>query len=1170
MRILLVIFFGIISYTTLHAQQLISGVINDYTAVTAIFSEDKLNIDSVAVESVDSFSVGDKVLIHQSRGAEIDTATQLIDPSINNAGHYEIVVISDILKPQRIIIFTAAFFNAYDSYESVQLVRIPVYDSATVTGTLTCPPWNGKTGGILALVCNYKIKLEADIDAGGKGFRGGRADYMIFSGQCASVSNDTADYYTNADSSKAGRKGEGIITALFGYTRGMGIAVNGGGGGNGKYAGGYGGGNIGAGGKGGNEMSGCTMSYLSKKPNGGRIARGYFSNDLPFRNLLFFGGGGGCGTQSVSGGATTGGNGGGIVLIVTDTLVSNNKTIRANGQSVTDTAEASGGGGGGGGGIIVIDAPFIEGTVTLNVSGGQGGRITGSPCTGPGGGGGGGLVWLKNKTFYQHILPALNLSGGASGNIALCPSSGATSGENGDTLTGINVPFNGFLFNVVLKNQLICQGDTPEMIPATLPRGGNGIFTYQWQQRTVGGPWMNATGGTANSKDFTFTTSLYDTTYYRRIVQSLNTIDTSSSIIIQVLPAITNNHISAAQVICHGQTPLSLSGTTVSGGNSTYIYTWQSSTSGQLWNDISSSALNYQPGALTDTTYFRRKVNSLRCNSYSDTITITVLPSIINNTYTANAHVCQNTLADTLKGVRPTGGNGQYSYTWQSSTNGSLWNDATGNHDSINYIPPMLSDTTYFRRIVFSGANNCCKDTGTSFTYLWLPEIQQNDISISSSRVCKGTRPLTPINGQIPTGGSKNYNYQWIKSADSIHYDTIVNAHAINYLADTLYTKTYFRRIVHSLVCNDTSAVLALGIYPLPGGILYGNDTAVCSNSPVPLQIKINGQAAPYTIILYDSISVYDTITAPFDSININIHPQTTNIIHSPVYRIYNIRDSRGCYSADTLEKGRKAITVYGYPTAQAGTDGDICDTLCVLPATISFGNGQWSVISAPAGYRFSDSTTYNSLFYPSATDFSIYTFRWTVTNQGCSTSDTLKLRFYKPTASRAQNDFKVFFTTDTIITATPLGKNESGHWSLLSGSGNIASPDSIQTLVTGLTKDTRSIFLWTVTKALCPLMEDSLIIDIYDIFIPGGFSPNGDNLNDYFIIQGLENAQENELIIFNRWGHILYQKNNYDNNWDGKITGGTRLADDTYYYIFRVKGTTEAEKKGFFLIKTQ
>ncbi|RFS18750.1 DUF11 domain-containing protein, partial [Chitinophaga silvatica] len=64
------------------------------------------------------------------------------------------------------------------------------------------------------------------------------------------------------------------------------------------------------------------------------------------------------------------------------------------------------------------------------------------------------------------------------------------------------------------------------------------------------------------------------------------------------------------------------------------------------------------------------------------------------------------------------------------------------------------------------------------------------------------------------------------------------------------------------------------------------------------------------------------------------------------------------------------------------------------------------------------------------------------------------------------------------------------------------------------------------------------------DIFIPTAFTPNGDGINDKFIILGIDKYPNSQLIIWNRWGNVVYRSNDYRNQWDG-----SGLNAGTYYY---------------------
>ncbi|WP_431293677.1 Ig-like domain-containing protein [Pedobacter sp. P26] len=79
------------------------------------------------------------------------------------------------------------------------------------------------------------------------------------------------------------------------------------------------------------------------------------------------------------------------------------------------------------------------------------------------------------------------------------------------------------------------------------------------------------------------------------------------------------------------------------------------------------------------------------------------------------------------------------------------------------------------------------------------------------------------------------------------------------------------------------------------------------------------------------------------------------------------------------------------------------------------------------------------------------------------------------------------------------------------------------------------------------------------DLFIPGGFSPNNDGINDYFVV-GNTNGKNINLDIFNRWGNLIYRSKSYQNDWNGKSTEGIHVGEEvpagTYYYVLTIDGT--------------
>jgi gliding motility-associated-like protein len=89
---------------------------------------------------------------------------------------------------------------------------------------------------------------------------------------------------------------------------------------------------------------------------------------------------------------------------------------------------------------------------------------------------------------------------------------------------------------------------------------------------------------------------------------------------------------------------------------------------------------------------------------------------------------------------------------------------------------------------------------------------------------------------------------------------------------------------------------------------------------------------------------------------------------------------------------------------------------------------------------------------------------------------------------------------------------------------------------------------------------------------IPDGFSPNGDGVNDFFTIVGLDKYERLEIVIFNRWGSIVYSDDNYNNKWDGyanvKLSLGEQLPNGTYYYVLTIKDTGEVIKGYVYMNK--
>jgi gliding motility-associated-like protein len=97
----------------------------------------------------------------------------------------------------------------------------------------------------------------------------------------------------------------------------------------------------------------------------------------------------------------------------------------------------------------------------------------------------------------------------------------------------------------------------------------------------------------------------------------------------------------------------------------------------------------------------------------------------------------------------------------------------------------------------------------------------------------------------------------------------------------------------------------------------------------------------------------------------------------------------------------------------------------------------------------------------------------------------------------------------------------------------------------------------------------DSLIDEELDceevFFIPNGISPNGDGMNDQWLIQGLDNYPDCDVTVVNRWEQTVYHSTGYAQPWDGTYNGQTLPVGD-YFYV--IKLTEDQVFTGFVSIK--
>ena len=273
-----------------------------------------------------------------------------------------------------------------------------------------------------------------------------------------------------------------------------------------------------------------------------------------------------------------------------------------------------------------------------------------------------------------------------------------------------------------------------------------------------------------------------------------------------------------------------------------------------------------------------------------------------------------------------------------------------------------------------------------------------------------------------------------------------------------------------------------------------------------------------------------------------------------------------GC--SDTSEV--LTITMIDLADASAQIDSAGCGDLAIVSGNLPEGaTGQWS---GPAGVLFESpteaATVVTGLF---GGDNNIV---WTLSYDGCpdyaadsvmitpelapvAILDTLTIAEGQVANTinvvtndqfNGVTDYNITFGTNTIL-GTLLDEGE----------GDITYTLIASQLIPGADE-----FTYEICNTLCPELCDEglVLVNILrdttgGIDTPSGITPNDDGMNDAFVIDELfinpEKYKDNEMIIFNRWGDIIFEAQPYNNDWRGTNMEGEDLPSGTYYYILRL-----------------
>lgn len=306
---------------------------------------------------------------------------------------------------------------------------------------------------------------------------------------------------------------------------------------------------------------------------------------------------------------------------------------------------------------------------------------------------------------------------------------------------------------------------------------------------------------------------------------------------------------------------------------------------------------------------------------------------------------------------------------------------------------------------------------------------------------------------------------------------------------------------------------------------------------------------------------VNNNITVNFEPIN-----DTTYRLVSDNYGTVNLRwqvVNGACLSVDHTN-----LAFIEVPDARTTADTQVCGAAVNLIASPDT-NGFWSVLEGPGNLEFSPGMDAANVTV-TAQSTGTYNLYWIATNNICSDSSLIEIQFIPLPIADAGEDLTLNNVFEAELQAGGPAENETGTWTLLSGTGDLLNENSPVSVVRNLSLGD-NIFDWTVTNnanANCTSSE-SLIITVLDIIVPEVITPNGDNENDVFFITGIENISPVEISVFNRWGIEVFYSADYGKEtdlWDGTNKNGDELTNDTYFYVVDVGG--KRTLKGFVVIK--
>jgi gliding motility-associated-like protein len=434
-----------------------------------------------------------------------------------------------------------------------------------------------------------------------------------------------------------------------------------------------------------------------------------------------------------------------------------------------------------------------------------------------------------------------------------------------------------------------------------------------------------------------------------------------------------------------------------------------------------------------------------------------------------------------------------------------------------------------------------CLSTGTVAVTV-NPAVVPGAIS-SSQTICAGSVPAPLASAAPASGGTGAYTYQWEASGDNATWHAIANATGLGYAPGALTATTYFRRrAVGACGVVHTSAV-AVQVQPLlvPTVALPALPAQCAGTAFTFTPVSTNAGASPTYQWLVNGVSVG---VGPAYTSSALADGDQVQVVLTPTAGF--------CASGTATATARVSLTPTPAPTLTivAQTAMPVC-----AGTPIRFSLGQATALGTNPQYQWQ----VDGVSVAGATS-SVFTS--TALRNGQAV--TLVLRTTNACgqpATATSGAVRVVLSPSVRLSAGPNKTIMEGESVELEGTADSSYPvvwTPAATLATGSTPlrpKASPAFTTTYTLSAgagyCADPSTVTVTVTRRIRIPNAFSPNADNNDDTWQIEGIEDYPANHVLIVNRWGGKIFEASGYSRaiEWKGTINGEPAPIG-TYYYV--------------------